>query len=71
MCVEELRWSDKEKKFSYENFANPDLRKVLDVNKNQVLIWQEIAKQLGENKIPSKSSAYLSRITDKKNDAVK
>ena len=25
MCVEELRWSDKEKKFSYENYANPDL----------------------------------------------
>src|ERR1035438_6448901 len=23
MCVEELRWSDKEKKFAYENFANP------------------------------------------------
>jgi hypothetical protein len=66
MCVEELRWSDKEKKFAYENFANPALRKVLDVNKNQVLIWQEIAKQLGESNIPSKSSAYLSRKTDKR-----
>src|SRR5450631_2274025 len=66
MCVEELRWSDKEKKFSYENFANPALRKVLDESKNQVLIWREIAKQLDENKIPSKSSAYLSRIADKK-----
>ncbi len=42
------------------------LRKVLDVNKNQVLIWQEIAKQLGESNIPNKSSAYLSRKTDKK-----
>jgi hypothetical protein len=66
MCVEELRWSEKERKFSYENFANPALRKVLDESKNQVLIWREIAKQLDENKIPNKSSAYLSRIADKR-----
>jgi hypothetical protein len=66
MCVEELRWSEKERKFTYENFANPALRKVLDESKNQVLIWREITKQLDENKIPSKSSAYLSRIADKK-----
>ena len=65
MCVEELRWSEKEKKFSYQNFANPALRKVLDQSKNQVLIWREISKQLDENKIPSKSSAYLARIADK------
>ena len=66
MCVEELRWSDKEKKFDYQNFANPDLRRVLDVNKNQVLIWQEIAKQLGSGNIKSTTSAYLSRNVDKK-----
>jgi hypothetical protein len=65
MCVEELRWSEKEKKFSYQNFANPSLRKVLDQSKNQVLIWREISKQLDENKIPNKSSAYLARIADK------
>jgi hypothetical protein len=66
MCVEELRWSDKERKFTYQGFANPALRKVLDENKNQVLIWREIAKQLEDNKIPSKSSAYLARVADKK-----
>ncbi len=66
MCVEELRWSDKEKKFSYQNFANQSLRKVLDESKNQVLIWREVVRQLGEGNIPSKSSAYLSRIADKK-----
>jgi hypothetical protein len=66
MCVEELRWSDKEKKFSYENFANTDLRRMVDVNKNQVLIWQEITRQLGSGHINSKSSAYLSRNADKK-----
>lgn len=66
MCVEELRWSEKEKKFSYQGFANPALRKVLDQSRNQVLIWREISKQLRENNIPSKSSAYLSRVADKK-----
>jgi hypothetical protein len=66
MCVEEGRWSDKEKKFSYQNFANPALRKVLDSSKNQVLIWREIQRQLDESKIPNKSFAYLSRTTDKR-----
>jgi hypothetical protein len=66
MCVEELRWSEKEKKFSYQGFANPALRKVLDESRNQVLIWREISKQLEENNIPNKSSAYLARVADKK-----
>lgn len=66
MCIEELRWSEKEKKFSYQGFANPSLRKVLDESKNQVLIWREISKQLQDNNIPSKSSAYLARVADKK-----
>ena len=66
MCVEELRWSEKEKKFAYEGFANPELRKVLDGSRNQVLIWRQIAKQLEENKIPNKSLSYLSRVTDKR-----
>ena len=66
MCVEEGRWSDKEKKFAYQNFANPALRRVLDESKNQVLIWQEIQRQLNESKIPNTSFAYLSRNADKK-----
>jgi hypothetical protein len=66
MCVEELRWSEKEKKFSYQNFANPSLRRVVDLNKNQVLIWHEISRQLEENHIPNKTAAYLSRNIDKK-----
>jgi hypothetical protein len=66
MCVEEGRWSEKEKKFDYGNFANPALRKVLDDSKNQVLIWQEIQRQLSESQIPSKSFAYLSRVADKR-----
>jgi hypothetical protein len=66
MCVEEGRWSDKEKKFIYSNFANPHLRRVLDQNKNQVLLWKEINNQLDAGGIKSKTLAYLSRNIDKK-----
>jgi len=66
MCVEENRWSEKEKKFVYSNFANPYLRKVLEQNKNQVLIWKEISTELDQGQIKSKTLAYLSRNADKK-----
>jgi hypothetical protein len=66
MCVEEGRWSEKERKFGYENFANPALRKVLDKEKNQVLIWQEISRQLDSGRIRNKSLAYLAQVTNKK-----
>ena len=66
MCVEEGRWSDKEKKFIYNNYANPHLRKILDENKNQVLIWKEISSQLGQGNIKNKTLSYLSRNMDKK-----
>lgn len=67
MCVEEGRWSEKERKFAYENFANPYLRKVLDQSKNQVLIWNEIGNQLGQmdNK-KNKTLAYTAHTLDKK-----
>jgi len=66
MCVEEGRWSDKEKKFAYGNFANPHLRKVLDSTKNQVLIWKEVDKQLEEGNFKNTTTAYLARNMDKK-----
>lgn len=66
MCVEEERWSDKEKKFAYGNFANMHLRKVLDSSHNQVLIWKEVAGQLDSGKFKNNSLAYLSRNLDKK-----
>ena len=66
MCVEEGRWSDKEKKFAYANYANPRLRKVLDQSKNQVLIWKEIYAQLDSNKIKSSTLAYNATRLDKK-----
>lgn len=66
MCVEEGRWSDKEKKFGYGNFANADLRKVLDSTHNQVLIWREVDRQLQAGAFKNTSFAYLSRWQDKK-----
>ena len=66
MCVEEGRWSEKEKKFAYSNFANMHLRKVLDSSHNQVLIWKEVERQLDSGRFKNNSLAYLSRNLDKK-----
>ncbi|HTF29406.1 MAG TPA: DUF6569 family protein [Flavitalea sp.] len=66
MCVEEDRWSEKEKKFRYASFANPKLRKVLDQTKNQVLVWKEIYAQLDSSNIVSPTLAYAAKSTDKK-----
>src|SRR6185295_3952806 len=58
MCVEEGRWSEKEKKFSYFNYANPKLRRTLDQSGNQVVLWREIIKQLDSNKVKAATLAY-------------
>jgi len=66
MCVEEGRWSEKEKKFSYQEMANLHLRRTLDKSKNQVMIWREIYDQLDRDKIKAPSIAYTARKLDKK-----
>jgi hypothetical protein len=66
MCVEEGRWSEKEKKFIYASFANPKLRRVLDQSKNQVLVWKEIYAQLDSSNINSPTLAYAAKRIDKK-----
>jgi hypothetical protein len=58
MCIEEGRWSEKEKKLQYGNFANTRLRQVLDKSKNQVLIWKEIFSQLNASNFKSSTFAY-------------
>ncbi len=65
MCIEEDRWSEKEKKFSYFSYANPSLRKILETTHNQVLIWKEIYGQLDSLKIPSPTLTYTSERSDK------
>jgi len=66
MCVEEGRWSDKEKKLQYNNYADPALRKVLGQSNNQVLVWKEIYRQLNNSGTKSPTLAYLSHRNDKK-----
>jgi ARG/rhodanese/phosphatase superfamily protein len=66
MCVEEGRWSEKEKKFTYASFANPKLRKVLDQSKNQLLVWKEIYAQLDSSNINTPTLAYAAKHIDKK-----
>ena len=66
MCVEEGRWSDKEKKFQYNNYADPALRKVLDQSKNQVLVWKEVLSQLDRSGTKSPTLAYAAHRSDKK-----
>ena len=66
MCVEEGRWSEKEKKFGYYNYANPSLRKVLDHSRNQVLVWKEIFGQLDGSGVKAPTLAYTARKLDKK-----
>ncbi len=66
MCVEEERWSRKEKKFVYQNYANPKLRKVVDQSKNQVVIWREIFAQLDSTNTPAPTLSYVARRTEKR-----
>lgn len=66
MCVEEGRWSDKEKKFAYYGYADPGLRKVLDQSRNQVLVWKEIFGQLDGSGVKAPTLAYTARKQDKK-----
>jgi hypothetical protein len=66
MCVEEGRWSAKDKKFTYKRMANARLRRVLDLSRNQVHVWREINAQLDSSKIKSKNLSYLAREKDKK-----
>jgi len=70
MCVEEERWSEKDKKFAYQQMANMHLRKTLDLGRNQALIWKEISNQLEAGKVKNKTLAYLSRQQDKSYSAL-
>jgi hypothetical protein len=70
MCMEEGRWSKKNRKFEYRRIANTHLRKTLDESKSQVMIWREIGHQLETGKIRNKTLAYLEREKNKKFSAL-
>lgn len=70
MCIEEGRWSEKEKKLLFSNYANMKLRQVLDKSKNQVLVWKEIFIQLDSADFNSPTFAY-SALKQNKNYIIK
>ena len=70
MCIEEGRWSDKERKLQYDNYANTQLRKVLDKTKNQMLIWKEIFTQLSASAFSSPTFAYAALKQNKEYQAL-
>ena len=66
MCIEEGRWSEREKKIQYGNYANVQLRKVLGQSGNQALIWKNIFSQLDSAHLNSATLAYAALHQDKK-----
>lgn len=74
-CIEESRWSEHEKKFSYGGNAASGLQKIIDSAHNQKKLWEEIRRLLVLNNQTSSSSyaKLLSnhKIADSTNEYVK
>ena len=64
-CVEETRWSNHEKKFTYSGNAGSGLQKVIDSAHNQIRLWDEIRKLL-KAKNQTSSSSYAALLNNKK-----
>ena len=64
-CVEETRWSNHEKKFTYSGNAGSGLQKVIDSAHNQTRLWDEIRKLL-KAKNQTSSSSYAALLNNKK-----
>ena len=64
-CIEETRWSNHEKKFSYSGSAASGLQKIIDSAHNQTKLWDEIRKLLKANNQTS-SSSYAALLNNKK-----
>lgn len=59
-CVEKGRWTGNTKKKKFKNYheASMHLRKVIDRNRNQGAVWNEIAKENRRDGIRSSTEAY-------------
>jgi hypothetical protein len=64
-CIEENRWSEKEKKFTYRGTTGSGLQTIIDTAKNQTLVWDEIRRLLKQNNQTS-SSSYAALLNNKK-----
>jgi hypothetical protein len=57
-CVEKGRWAKKEKPFKYFRPADINIKKSIDIEKNQAHVWQEIDRQFKATKLESETWAY-------------
>jgi len=64
-CIEENRWSEKEKKFIYRGTTGSGLQSIIDTAKNQTKVWDEIRRLLKQNN-QTGSSSYAALLNNKK-----
>lgn len=64
-CIEENRWSEKEKKFIYRGTTGSGLQTIIDTAKNQTKVWDEIRRLLKQNN-QTGSSSYAALLNNKK-----
>ncbi len=64
-CIEENRWSEKEKKFIYRGTTGSGLQNIIDTAQNQTKVWDEIRRLLKQNNQTS-SSSYAVLLGNKK-----
>ena len=57
-CVEKGRWAKKEKRFNYFKPADINIKKTIDVEKNQAHVWKEIDRQFKSANLESETWAY-------------
>lgn len=64
-CIEENRWSEKEKKFIYRGTTGSGLQTIIDTAQNQTKVWDEIRRLLKQNN-QTTSSSYAALLNNKK-----
>lgn len=64
-CIEETRWSEKEKKFIYRGTTGSGLQTIIDTAQNQTKVWDEIRRLLKQNN-QTNNSSYAALLNNKK-----
>lgn len=64
-CIEENRWSEKEKKFIYRGTTGSGLQTIIDTAQNQTKVWDEIRRLLKQNN-QTGSSSYAVLLNNRK-----
>ena len=64
-CIEENRWSEKERKIIYRGTTGSGLQTIIDTAQNQTKVWDEIRRLLKQNN-QTGSSSYAALLNNKK-----